>query len=162
MKTWTICFYLLLIYWISQHIPGVKMLFYPTLGAFSYLFISRTFAFKDFTKLIMGASAASLISSALYISNAGFISFFAATISTIILIQRFRLNAPPILAIALVPFFTHPDNLWSLPLAVLVSLTGLLMTLLLVEFAIVWWQRAALRVSERGGTVAENAKELNL
>ncbi|MFH5185998.1 hypothetical protein ACHHV8_27005 [Paenibacillus sp. TAB 01] len=129
LKTWTICFYLLLIYWIAQHIPSVKMLFYPTLGAFSYLFISRTFAFKDFCRLIAGASAASLISSALFLSDTGFISFFAAVLSTIILIQKFRLNAPPILAIALVPFFTHPGNLWGLPLAVLVSLSGLLLTL---------------------------------
>lgn len=164
LKTWTICFYLLLIYWIAQHIPSVKMLFYPTLGAFSYLFISRTFAFKDFCRLIAGASAASLISSALFLSDTGFISFFAAVLSTIILIQKFRLNAPPILAIALVPFFTHPGNLWGLPLAVLVSLSGLLLTLVLAEAAKVGLERMKARAAaSRGGVIAESrSNEINM
>ncbi|WP_239632344.1 hypothetical protein [Paenibacillus sp. H1-7] len=135
LKTWVICFYLLLIYWISRHIPDIKMIFYPTLGAFSYLFISRSFSLKDFIKLIAGACAASVVSSALYLSHTGMLSFFAATLITIILIRKLQLNAPPVLAIALVPFFAQPDHIWTLPLAVLVSLSGLLLVLSLVELA---------------------------
>lgn len=138
------------------------MLFYPTLGAFSYLFISRTFDVKDFSKLIAGAFAASLVSSVLFISNAGFISFFAATVSTIILIQKFRLNAPPILAIALVPYFTHPVSLWTLPSAVLVSLSGLLLTLWLVEFAMGLAERLALHSANRSSVVDTRSNEMNM
>jgi hypothetical protein len=128
---------LLLIYWVSQHLPALKMIFYPTLGAFSYLFISRTFDFKDFAKMIAGASAASLISSSLFLSMTGFLPFFTATLCTILLIRKFNLNAPPILAIALIPFFSQPTSIWSLPLAVLISLTGLLLALSFVELAVV-------------------------
>ena len=133
LKIIAICFYLMLIYWLSQQIPSIKMIFYPTLGAFSYLFITRAFSFKDFGKMIAGACTASLVSSALYLSHTGMISFLAATLLTIILIQKFKLNAPPVLAIALVPYFAQPDHLWTLPLAVLISLSGLLLLLSLTQ-----------------------------
>lgn len=135
IKTWAICFYLLIIYWVSRHVPDIRMIFYPTLGAFSYLFISRSFSLKDFGKLIAGACAASLISSAFYLSHTGIISFFASTLCTILLIRKLKLNAPPVLAIALVPYFAPPEHIWTLPLAVLVSLSGLLLVLSLTELA---------------------------
>jgi hypothetical protein len=133
IKIGVICFYLMIIYWASQHFPGLKMIFYPTLGAFSYLFISRSFHFSDFDKIIAGSSAASLISSSLFMYITGIAAFIAAILCTIVLIRKFHLNAPPILAIALIPFFSQPVNIWSLPLSVLVSLTGLLLILSVVE-----------------------------
>lgn len=158
LKIIAICLYLMLIYWISQHIPVVKMIFYPTLGAFSYLFITRAFSFKDFGRMIAGACVASLISSALYLSHTGMISFLAATLLTIILIQRFKLNAPPVLAIALVPFFAQPEHLLTLPLSVLVSLSGLLLIISitkLIEIAVVkkefpWWKRKSSSMDVNG------------
>ncbi len=144
MKTWVICLYLMFIYWISRHVPDIKMIFYPTLGAFSYLFITRTFSIKDFSKMIAGASVASLISSALYLSHTGMFSFLASTLCAILIIRKLKLNAPPVLTIALVPYFAEPAQVWTLPLAVLVSLSGLLLLLSLAELVQASW-RADLR-----------------
>ncbi|NOU91868.1 hypothetical protein GC093_01260 [Paenibacillus sp. LMG 31456] len=154
IKIFVICLYLLLIYSVSQHLPDLKMIFFPALGAFSYLFISRSFHFRDFAKMIAGASVASLISSLLFLSMTGIIPFFISTLCTILLIRKFNLNAPPILAIALIPFFSRPTHFWSLPLAVLVSLLGLLLTLSAVELAVAFAARNQWiqRLRKRTGT----------
>jgi hypothetical protein len=136
IKIVVISLYLVLIYSVSQHSPDFKIIFFPTLGAFSYLFISRAFHFKDFAKVIAGASVASLISSLLFLNMTGFVPLLISTLCTIILIRRFNLNAPPIVAVALIPFFAQPTHFWTLPLAVLVSLSGLLVTLSIAELAV--------------------------
>ncbi|CAG7657411.1 HPP family protein [Paenibacillus allorhizosphaerae] len=133
IKTVAIALYLLLIYWLSQSFPTLKPLFYPTLGAFSYLFVSRAFAMKDLMKLVAGAGAASAIGSLFYAMHAGLWTFLVACLCTILVIRKFHLNAPPILAVSLIPFFSQPTYWWVLPLSVTASLSGLLVILLLTE-----------------------------
>jgi len=47
--------------------------------------------------------------------------------------QKFSWNAAPILAVALIPFFSHPQTVWVLPLSVLCSLIGIFVPLWLVQ-----------------------------
>lgn len=136
MKTVAIALYLLLIYWLSQSFPTLKPLFYPTLGAFSYLFVSRAFAAKELMKLVAGAAAASMVGSLLFITHTGLWAFLVTCLCTILLIRRFHLNAPPILAVSLVPFFSQSIHWWVLPLSVTASLSGLVVMLLLTELTI--------------------------
>ncbi|MNE97139.1 hypothetical protein D3C80_1954410 [compost metagenome] len=49
-------------------------------------------------------------------------------------IHKFKWNAPPILAVALIPFFTQPQVPWAIPLSVAAALAGLLMTLSLAAY----------------------------
>jgi hypothetical protein len=135
IKTVSISLYLLLIYWLSLHFPMLKPLFYPTLGAFSYLFVSRNFELKELLKLILGAGIASLIGSALFRSDAGMLAFLATALLTIQLLRRYQLQAPPILAVALIPYFANPTSIWVVPVSVIASLSGLVVFLLLVETA---------------------------
>lgn len=133
IKTVSISLYLLFIYWISLHFPLMKPLFFPTLGAFSYLFVSRKYELKDLLKLILGAGVASLIGSALFRSDAGMLAFLATALLTIQLLRRYQLQAPPILAVALIPYFANPSSMWEVPVSVIASLSGLVVFLLLVE-----------------------------
>ncbi|TVY01897.1 hypothetical protein [Paenibacillus cremeus] len=133
IKTIAIALYLLLIYWLSQSFPTLKPLFYPTLGAFSYLFVSRTFAIKDLMRLVAGAAAASTLGSVLFLTGSGLWAFLVTSLCTILLIRKFHLNAPPIMAVALIPFFSQAVHWWVLPLSVSASLSGLVATLLLTE-----------------------------
>lgn len=133
IRTAAIVLYLLLIYWLSLSVPALKTLFFPTLGAFSYLFLSRTFKLKELLKLVTGAGAASLIGSLFFLSHTGVLAFLLTAACTITMIRRFHLNAPPILAVALIPYFSHPAGWWNLTLAVLSSLIGLVVILGLSE-----------------------------
>ncbi|AEI45418.1 hypothetical protein [Paenibacillus mucilaginosus] len=153
VKTITISLYLFVIYYISVHIPALKPLFYPTLGAFSYLFVSRAFAVKDLLKLIAGATTASLLGSCFYFSHAGGVAFLCTSLVTIWMIRKFHLNAPPILAVALIPYFAQPAQWWTAPVSVVSSLTGLVLLLLLMETAAAG-ASGAIKKLRRGGTPA--------
>ncbi|MGG2196528.1 MULTISPECIES: hypothetical protein [Paenibacillus] len=133
IKSLAVCLYLLLVYWLSLHFPSLKSLFYPTLGAFSYLFASRSFAIKDLVRMTVGAGAASMIGTGLYIAQIGLMGFMLTVLTTFFLIKRFHLNAPPILAVSLVPYFAQPQHFWTTPIAVLATLAGLVVTLLAVQ-----------------------------
>ncbi|UQZ85891.1 hypothetical protein SK3146_05181 [Paenibacillus konkukensis] len=156
VKIWIICFYLMFIYWISRHIPDVRAIFFPTLGAFSYLFISRAFSVKEFGKMIAGAAVASLVSSALFLSHTGLLSLLLASLFAILIIRKFHLNAPPVLAIALIPYFAEPAQVWTFPLAVLASLGGLLLLLSIAEVAQVVVLRSDLRLLKKKGQSMES------
>ncbi|CAG7652558.1 hypothetical protein PAESOLCIP111_06568 [Paenibacillus solanacearum] len=147
IKTVAIALYLLLIYWLSQSFPALKPLFYPTLGAFSYLFVSRIFAMKDLMRLVIGAGAASAIGSLFYMMHAGPWTFLVTCLCTIVVIRKFHFNAPPILAVSLIPFFSQPAQWWVLPLSVTASLSGLVVMLLLTEVTIYFvknlWRKPA-------------------
>ncbi len=41
MKAIAVCCYIGLLYWISGNQEGMHMLFFPTIGAFGYLFVTR-------------------------------------------------------------------------------------------------------------------------
>lgn len=134
IKTFAICIYIILIYWISLHIPHMKSLFFPTLGAFSLLFVSRSFEKAEVRKIALGAVTASIIGSLFVYLNPGVLSLLLTLLIVIGLINKFKWNAPPILAVSLIPFFTQPDLAWVIPLSVFLSLGGLLLTLSLASY----------------------------
>lgn len=134
IKTYAICLYIIMIYWISLHIPHMHSLFFPTLGAFSLLFISRPFGKAEIRKIAIGAVVSSLIGSLFVYWNTGVVSLLLTLLIVIWLINSFKWNAPPILAVSLIPFFTQPSLLWVIPLSVCGSLVGLLLTLSLAAY----------------------------
>ncbi|MEW9701099.1 hypothetical protein [Paenibacillus sp. SI8] len=128
LRSLIVCCYLMAAYWASYHFPSMKMVFYPTLGAFSFLFMHRVDQIKDLGRIIIGASISVTIGSLLYALSTGVLSFFLTAIVTISLIQFFKWNAAPIMAVSFIPFFAHPVSVWALPTAVFVSLVGLLLS----------------------------------
>lgn len=129
IRTYAICIYIIMIYWISLHIPYMHSLFFPTIGAFSLLFISRPFEKAEVRKIAFGAVLSSLIGSFFVNWNLGVLSLLLTLVIVISFINTFKWNAPPILAVSLIPFFTQPPLVWVTPLSVCGSLLGLLMTL---------------------------------
>jgi hypothetical protein len=124
--------YIMFIYWLSSHAPGMHMLFFPTLGAFGFLFITRSPRLPELGGIAAGAVCSSVIGTLAYAVNDGMASLFVGTLATIWLVRTLKLNAPPIVAVSLIPFFAHPTNLWVAPLSVAASLAGLLAVLGLV------------------------------
>lgn len=135
LRIGAICLYIASIYWLSLKYPALHTLFFPTLGAFSLLFISRPFGKSELGKIAFGATIAAIIGSLLVSWNAGVIPFLLNTLIMIGLINRFKWNAPPILAVSFIPFFTQDSTdamPWVIPLSVCVSLLGLLLVLAVV------------------------------
>ena len=133
IKSTIICAYLLFTYWLSFRTPMLHMIFYPTLAAFSFLFMSRSIDEKVLYKIVGGAILSSFIGSSLYFINSGFLSFFLTSFVVIWMIQKFNWNAAPILAVSLIPYFAKPSSVWILPLSVSCSLFGLLITLWMIQ-----------------------------
>ncbi|WP_068777087.1 hypothetical protein [Paenibacillus sp. FJAT-26967] len=132
VKVIGVAFYIMLIYGVSKHFPAMHSLFFPALGAFSFLFISRKFTVKDIGSISLGAVLASVIGTAIYYLIPGIFAMFINTL-IIIWLNKLKWNAPPILAVSFIPFFTVTANFWDIPLAISASLLGLMGTLLLVE-----------------------------
>ncbi|HZG75123.1 MAG TPA: hypothetical protein VEZ72_04640 [Paenibacillus sp.] len=122
-KLIVISMYLALIHWLSTHVPLLEPLFYPTLGAFSYLLVARPMNGKESISIMAGAVAASVVGAALQYWAPGTVSLLATFVIGLTIIRRFNLNAPPVLAIALMPFFETPPTPWTIPVAVLVTLS---------------------------------------
>ena len=135
VKVAVISLYLALIYWLSLHVALLQPLFFPTLGAFSYFIVTRSPSARQALWLVVGAACASLLGSAAYLWLPGLPALLATFVLTVIMIRRFHLNAPPILAIALIPFFDRPLSVWATPLTVFVALILLVAALLAVESA---------------------------
>ncbi|MCQ6562435.1 hypothetical protein NNL21_27510 [Paenibacillus mendelii] len=141
MRLWAICCYVAFIYWLSLHIAPMKMLFYPTLGAFCFLFMSRT-DYKGIGKISLGAFGASIIGTIIYTVTIVYtfipdiLALFINTLVIIRLIQKCRLNAPPVLAVSFIPFFAGGSgaSIWYIPLFVGASLAGLTLLLMGVDW----------------------------
>jgi hypothetical protein len=133
IKTLAISLYIIFIYWLSLRFSSLHMLFFPTLGSFSFLFISRSIGSIEISKIALGAVVSSIIGTLLFHLSPGVISLFSTTLITIWLINQFKLNAPPILAVAIIPFFAHSPNLWIMPLSVCGSMLGLILILSFVN-----------------------------
>jgi len=131
IKIAAICLYITLIYWLSLHYPSLHMMFFPTLGAFSLLFATRSLELKELGKISFGAILSSIIGTFMFYLDAGVFSLLANMLITIWLITKFKWNAPPILAVSFIPFFARTPELWTVPLSVCGSLLGLLLTLTL-------------------------------
>lgn len=125
-KSMTISSYIVFLYWLSLHVQGLNMIFFPTLGAFAFICISHSFDMVWLSKISFGAVISALIGSILFYINPGVISLLAATLITTWFIIYFKWNAPPILAVCLIPFFSDSPTLWSVPLSVLGALIGLI------------------------------------
>ncbi|MGF9696697.1 MULTISPECIES: hypothetical protein [Paenibacillus] len=133
LRSLFICSYLAIIYYVSSQFPSIRMVFYPTLGAFSFLFIHRVGNIRDIGRISIGAIIAATLGSFFYTIDTGAFSFFVTAILTISLIKFFQWNAAPILAVSLIPYFAHPVSIWALPVAVLASLVGLVLTLWFID-----------------------------
>ncbi|MWC26968.1 HPP family protein [Paenibacillus sp. MMS18-CY102] len=125
--------YLMVIYWASSHFPDVHTLFFPTLGAFCLLFLTRSFERKVWANISVGAVIGATVGNVLYSINPGPVTFFLNALLMIALITRMKWNAPPILAVSFIPYFSHPTTVWTLPLSVALSLSGLIATLWITE-----------------------------
>lgn len=133
LRSGFICCYLVTAYWLSHHFQPMKMAFYPTLGAFCFLFMNRGGQLQHTARIIIGACISACIGSLLYLFDSGAVSFFLTTAITLTLIHVCRWNAAPIMAVSLIPYFAHPASFWVLPVAVLLSLSALLVPIWLID-----------------------------
>jgi Predicted membrane protein len=133
LKTIAICLYVVLIYWLSLHISFLDTLFFPTLGAFSFLFLSRSSSISEVGRVTFGAVISSGIGTVLYYIYPSPLSLFINVIITIYLINRFKWNAPPIVAVALIPFFSHSAHHWVIPISVCTAMLGLMFVLYVAQ-----------------------------
>lgn len=122
-----------MIYWVSMHVPSLHNLFFPTIGAFGLLFVSRKFKKSELSIIALGAIVSSIIGSVIVYLHPGALALFINTLVIIGLMAKFKLNAPPILAISFVPFFVSPTYVWLIPLSVFIALLGLMVTLFAVH-----------------------------
>ncbi|MFC4100107.1 hypothetical protein [Paenibacillus xanthanilyticus] len=132
-RVWAICGYVALIYWVSHHIPSLRMLFYPTLGAFCFLFMSRT-DYRGIARIALGAFMATLIGTVIFNFVPGIAALFLNTLIVIQLKHLMKLNAPPVLAVSFIPFFSGAVAAWHVPLLVGCSLAGLTFVLMGVHW----------------------------
>jgi hypothetical protein len=133
IKTIAICFYIMVIYWFSLHISFLDTLFFPTLGAFGFLFLSRSFQHKELVRITIGAFVSAVIGTLLVYVYPSSVSVFINVLITMLLINKFKWNAPPIVAISLIPFFSHSAHRWVIPLSACAVLVGLMLTLFVAE-----------------------------
>jgi len=133
VKLSIICLYLSVSYWIASHFSLLGMLFYPSLGSFTFLLMRRENFKKDLYKIMLGATVTSSIGSGLYFLYPSIFTFFFVALITLYIMQKFNWDAAPILAVALIPFFSHPESIWVLPFSVLCSLVGLHVPLWLIQ-----------------------------
>lgn len=127
--------YIMIIYWASLHVSFLDTLFFPTLGAFSFLFVSRSFKYAELTRITLGAFVSSIVGTLLFYIYPSAISVFINVLITVWLIRKFKWNAPPIVAVSLIPFFSHSSHLWVIPLSVSAVLLGLILVLFVAERA---------------------------
>ena len=125
--------YITLIYWLSLQFPYLDTLFFPTLGAFSFLFVIRSFPYLEIGKIALGAFISSVVGTLFFMIYPSAISLFANVLLTIWMIKRFKWNAPPIVAVSLIPFFSHSSNHWFIPLSVFAALLGLMLFLFIAD-----------------------------
>lgn len=133
IKIVAICLYIMVIYWISLHFSFLDTLFFPTLGAFSFLFVSRSFRYKELSVITLGAFISSMLGTLLYNLYPSSISVFINVLITIWMIRKFKWNAPPIVAVSLIPFFSHSVHHWFIPFSISAVLLGLMLTLFAAE-----------------------------
>ncbi|MFF2480394.1 HPP family protein [Paenibacillus sp. NPDC058071] len=133
IKTLAICTYIMVIYWFSLHFSFLDTLFFPTLGAFSFLFVSRSLRYAEIARITLGAFIMSIIGNVLFHIYPSAISVFLNVLIAFWLIRKFKWNAPPIVAVSLIPFFSHSTHLWVIPFSVTGVLLGLMLTLFIAE-----------------------------
>lgn len=133
LKSTVICLYLVLMYFISQHFPIGKLLFYPTLAAFSFFFMSRKLSKREVQNIFLATVLSSFFGELMYYVDGGILSFFVTCLGNMAMLLYFKINAAPITAISIIPFVYQPAELGTFSLSVLLSMTGLFITLQVAE-----------------------------
>lgn len=146
IKLLMVCFYLTFVYWVSFQTSAFHMLFYPTLGAFSYFFISRSISNRELLKIICAAVIGVTCSSILHLLYPGIVTFFITCVVTVSMIHFLKLKAAPIVAVSLVPYFSKLSSVWIFPVSVLCSLGGLLLVLYFAQLIETTWNITKERV----------------
>lgn len=129
LKPIVVCLYLALAYWLSSQNPMLKMLFFPTLAAIAFFFMSRATQLKELFKVSAAAIVASTIGSIFFFLHSGVLSFLITCLLTISFILICKINAAPVLAVAVIPFFAHPPLVWLFPVSIIFTLAGLVLVL---------------------------------
>ncbi|MED4780999.1 HPP family protein [Brevibacillus choshinensis] len=132
-KMIVICIYIMLIYWLSLQFPYLDTLFFPTVGAFSFLFVSRALRFSEISKITLGAFISSAMGTLFFFIYPSPIMLFVNVLITMWLVTTCKWNAPPIVAVSLIPFFSHSSNHWFIPLSVCGVLLGLMVVIFIAE-----------------------------
>lgn len=127
--------YIMLVYWLSLSHSELHSLFYPTLGAFAFLFISKASGVREVSRVAAGAAVCAVIGTLLQHFVPGVWSVLLNLLIVMWLKQLLNWNAPPLVAVSLVPYFAEPPNLWIVPVSVACTLAGLLLTLVAAELA---------------------------
>lgn len=139
IKLFMVCVYLTFAYWMSFHISPSKMFFFPTLGAFSYFFISHSMSTTESLKIICAAVIGVTCSSILHFLHPGVVTFFITCVVIISMLHMFKLKAAPIIAVSLIPYFSKLSSVWILPISVLCSLAGLFLALYFAQLIETKW-----------------------
>lgn len=129
-----ISLYIIFIYWLSLQFTSLHMMFFPTLGAYCLFFMTKPLSRKAQIQISFGSVMVSILSTLMYHWNTGIISLFITTLITIGLINYFKWNAPPVLAVSIIPFFTHSASYWEFPVAISLSLSGIVVLLVAADF----------------------------
>ncbi|QAY67583.1 HPP family protein [Paenibacillus protaetiae] len=143
IKVIAVGIYIAFIYWLSLHVSFLDTLFFPALGAFGFLFAARSFHLAEYCKITLGAVVSSLAGTLLYLIYPGTVTLFINVLFAIWLIKRMKWNAPPIVAVAIIPFFSHSPYHVLVPVSVLVSLAGLTALLYAAELIAARWPKTA-------------------
>ncbi len=128
-----ISLYIVLIYWISLKLEALHMMFFPSLGAYCLFLFSKQLHTKFIVKIFLGSVFVALISTVMFQLNDGLLSLFCTMLIAVGIIYKFELNAPPILAVAMIPYYIQAPSYWEFPFALSLTLIGLVAVLLLNE-----------------------------
>lgn len=155
MKYFVIGVYIMFVYWLSLHFPFLEM-FFPALGAFVFLFVSRSLTYKEIAKVTLGAFVTSAIGTLLYAVYASPVTVLVNVLIAIWLVRKFKWNAPPIVAVSLMPFFSQSDYHWYLPISVSAAILGFMLFLYAAELLEKRWP-ALVNLVEGKKTAASNS-----
>ncbi|MBO9605369.1 MAG: hypothetical protein J7639_05430 [Paenibacillaceae bacterium] len=134
LRSIVLCMYLACLYELSHQSGELQLLFFPTLGAFGFLFLARSQ--REMMKVSSAAVLAVVFGNTLYFISPGVGSFFATALLVVFLIQKLRLQAAPVVAASFVPYFAKPEAFWTVPMSVFASLAGLLLVLTAATYAV--------------------------
>lgn len=129
LSVFAACGYLGLVYFAAGHVQGLHPLFFPALGAFAYLMITRRSAWQEMLQMTAGTIICSFIGSILSLLHPNTVFLVVDALLVYWMIHRLKWNAPPIIAVSLIPFFSRSPDWWTFPVSGGAALIGLAFTL---------------------------------
>lgn len=133
LKAVAACGYLGLVYLAAGRLQGLHPLFFPALGAFAYLAITRRSDWREMMKMTAGAIVCSFVGSVLSFLHPNSVFLVIDALLVFWLIHKLNWNAPPILAVSLIPFFSRSSAWWTFPASSGAALIGLMLVLALAS-----------------------------